>query len=75
MMLVLASLAASTFLIAVALAAYHGGRRHGRVTLPASLINELRDHKLHCICEPPERVALEIALLCDAEGAGSRFSR
>ena len=74
-MLVLTSLAASTFLIAVALAAYHGGRRHGRVTLPASLITELREHKLHCIGEPPERVTLEIALLCDAEGAGARLSR
>jgi hypothetical protein len=75
MMLVLTSLAAVIFLIAVAFAAYHGGRRHGRVTLPASLITELREHKLQCIGEPPERVTLEIALLCDAEGAANRLSR
>jgi hypothetical protein len=75
MMLVMTSLAALGFLSAVALAAYHGGRRHGRVTLPASLVAELREHKLQCIGEPPERVTLEIALLCDAERAGTRVSR
>ena len=74
-MLALTSLAALTFLAAVAFAAYHSGRRHGRVTLPTSLIGELREHKTHCIGEPPERVTLEIALLCDAEGAGARLSR
>jgi hypothetical protein len=66
MSVVLATIAAALFLSAVALIAYHNGRRHGRVMLPASLVDELRDHKLHCIGEPAERVALEIALLCDA---------
>jgi hypothetical protein len=76
MMLALTSLAALAFLAAVAFTAYQGGRRHGRVTLPASLVTELREHKLHCIGEPAERVTLEIALLCDAEGgAGTRLSR
>ncbi len=58
MMLVLTSLAALTLLVAVAFTAYHGGRRHGRVTLPVGLITGLREHKLHCIGEPPERVRL-----------------
>jgi hypothetical protein len=74
MMLVLTSVAAFGFLTAVATTAYHGGRRHGRVTLPASLVTELREHKLQCIGEPPERVTLEITLLCD-ERAGTRLSR
>jgi hypothetical protein len=74
MMLVLTSVAALGFVATVAVAAYHAGRRHGRVTLPASLVAELREHKLHCIGEPPERVTLEIALLCD-ERAGARLSR
>lgn len=75
MMLALTSLAALGLLTAVAITAYHGGRRHGRVTLPGSLVAELREHKLHCIGEPPERVTLEIALLCHAESAGNRLSR
>jgi hypothetical protein len=37
-------------------------------------VAELREHKLHCIGEPPERVTLEIALLCD-ERAAARLSR
>lgn len=75
MILGLTTLAAFGLLTAVAIAAYHSGRRHGRVTLPAILVAELREHKLHCIGEPPERVTLEIALLCEAESAGNRLSR
>lgn len=51
----------------VGLAAYHNGRRHGRIRLPAALLLELREHKVHCIGEPRERVDLEIALLCNAD--------
>jgi hypothetical protein len=51
----------------VALVAYQSGRRHGRVSLPASLVAELREHKIQCIGEAPERVHLEIALLCDSD--------
>jgi hypothetical protein len=58
--------AAVGFLGLVALAAYSSGRRRGRVSLPASLVTELREHKLHCIGEPPERVNLELALLCES---------
>ncbi len=60
---------------AVATGAYHRGRRHGRVRMPASLIAELRDHKVHCVGEPTERVALEIGLLCESDGSGERGSR
>lgn len=55
-------------LLLVATVAYHHGRRRGRVLLPAELVAELREHKLHCIGEPPQRVALEIGLLCDTGG-------
>jgi hypothetical protein len=55
----------------VATLAYHHGRRRGLVTLPSALIAELRDHKIHCIGEPPQRVALEIDLLCATEASGS----
>jgi hypothetical protein len=55
--------------IVVALAAYHRGRRHGRVRLPADLVSELREHKVRCIGEPAERVDLELTLLCEADGA------
>ena len=57
-------------LLLVAVVAYHRGRRRGRVTLPANLVAELREHKIRCIGEPPQRVALEIGLLCEtAPGA------
>ena len=56
-------------LLLVVLVAYHRGRRRGRVTLPANLVAELREHKIHCIGEPPERVALEIGLLCETAPA------
>lgn len=59
----------------VAFAAYHSGKRHGRVTLPPDLVTELRDHKLRCIGEPAERVDLEIALLCEAARPRSGLQR
>lgn len=59
-------------LCGVGLGAYHRGRREGRVTLPADLVAELRLHKIRCIGEPPDRVALEIALLCETEAAEPR---
>lgn len=59
-------------LLGVALAAYHRGRREGRVTLPGELVDELREHKTGCVGEPPERVALEIGLLCDTEASARR---
>jgi hypothetical protein len=54
-------------LCVVAVAAYQHGRRHGRIRMPASLVAELRDHKIACVGEPAERVALELALLCEAD--------
>lgn len=56
----------------VAIAAYQSGKRHGRVTLPAELVRELRGHKVQCIGEPVQRVDLEIALLCDTERPRAR---
>jgi hypothetical protein len=63
----LAACGAVLTLLAVATAAYHRGRRQGRVTLPPELVAELREHKLRCIGEPPQRVALEIGLLCETD--------
>ncbi len=51
----------------VGIVAFHRGRRHGRVRLPADLVHELREHKLRCLGEAAERVDLEIALLCEAD--------
>lgn len=67
MTLAIALALAVGFEAAVAFAAYQNGKRHGRVTLPADLVAELRDHKLRCSGEPAERVDLEIALLCEAD--------
>jgi hypothetical protein len=65
---VLAALFAGVLgLLAIGVGAYHQGRRRGRVTLAADLITELRHHKLECIGEPAERVALEIGLLCETD--------
>jgi len=64
--LAVSTAAAAAFLAVVALVAYTRGRRDGRVSLPASLLAELRDHKVRCIGESPERVSLELALLCDS---------
>jgi hypothetical protein len=61
-------------LLVIGTAAYHRGRRDGRVSLPADLVAELRTHKVDCSGEPPERVALEIRLLCDADGNAARSS-
>jgi hypothetical protein len=75
---VITALSAGTallLLVAVATAAYHHGRRQGRVTLPSDLVAELRDHKLACIGEPPDRVALEIGLLCETRPDAARLSR
>ncbi|MEO6027477.1 MAG: hypothetical protein ABIR79_11480 [Candidatus Binatia bacterium] len=69
---ILTGVGAVLVLVATGIAAYHHGRRRGRVTLPAELIAELREHKLGCIGEPKERVALEIGLLCDTDPTSSR---
>jgi hypothetical protein len=37
------------------------------VSLPATLVAELRSHKMGCIGEPPQIVALEIGLLCETD--------
>lgn len=66
--------AALLVLVAVATGAYHRGQRHGRVRMPASLIAELRHHKVHCVGEPAERVTLEIGLLCETDRSGQRPS-
>lgn len=64
--------AALLVLMAVATGAYHRGQRQGRVRMPASLVAELRHHKVHCVGEPAARVALEIGLLCETDGPGER---
>jgi hypothetical protein len=66
--------AALLLLVAIAMAAYHRGQRHGRVRMPARLIADLRHHKVHCVGEPEARVALEIGLLCETDTStdGSR---
>jgi hypothetical protein len=58
---------AACLLTGVALISYQLGRQRGRVILAPDLIAELRDHKTRCIGEPPERVALEIGLLCETD--------
>jgi hypothetical protein len=73
MTVILAACGGLLALLTVSLAAYHRGRREGRVTLPPDLVAELREHKTRCIGEHPERVALEIGLLCDTE-VGQRAS-
>lgn len=72
MVTVLAAAGGLFVLCGVGLGAYHRGRREGRVTLPAELVAELRQHKIRCIGEPPDRVALEIGLLCETEAAEHR---
>jgi hypothetical protein len=69
---VLAMIAGTLVLLGVGAGAYHHGRRRGRVTLPAHLVAELRQHKLECIGEPAERVALEIRLLCETDSTVRR---
>ena len=66
-MTILVAAGASVLLIAVALLAYQSGCRSAGVRWPVALLDELRAHKLHCLEEQPERVALEIDLLCRAD--------
>jgi hypothetical protein len=54
---------------ALATAAYRRGRRRGRRHLPSHVLDELARHKLDCLGEPPERVALELSLLFGVEAA------
>lgn len=57
----------------LARAAYRRGCRRAAPLLPAATVAELRAHKIACLGEPPERVALELSLLLGvAEGAGAR---
>jgi hypothetical protein len=72
MIAVLAAAGAVVALSAVGVAAYQRGRRHGRVRMPASLVAELRQHKLECVGEPAKQVALELDLLCEVEPAHRR---
>lgn len=59
-------------LLLVAVVGHHCGRRRGRVCLPVGIVAELSDHKLKCLGEAPERVALEIALLCATDRRSRR---
>ena len=59
-------------LSAVGILAYHRGRRHGRIRMPARLVAELRHHKLHCVGEPAKQVTLELDLLCEVAPAQHR---
>ena len=64
--------------IAIGLAArvaYRCGRRQRRALLPVEVLEELSAHKLGCLGEPPERVALELALLLGADDPPSGQGR
>lgn len=50
--------------------AYRRGFGRTSPRLPAALVAELRTHKLACLGEPRERVALELSLLLDAGTEG-----
>jgi hypothetical protein len=52
--------------------AYHIGFSEGRLTVPLRLITSLVDHKINCLRERPERVALEMHLLLDLPQQESR---
>jgi hypothetical protein len=54
-------------LTALGWAAYRRGRRAGERVLPTTVLAELSEHKLTCLGEPPERVALELKLLFGTE--------
>lgn len=54
---------------------YRRGRRCCAPLLPDSVVEELRAHKLGCLGEPDERVALEITLLVGGRNALSGQGR
>ena len=68
-MIVLVTTSAGLARAVVAMLAYQYGRRSARIRWPNALLGELRDHKLRCVGEPPQRVALEIDLLCESDDA------
>jgi hypothetical protein len=60
----LAAAAAALVLVgALAPRMYRRGRGHRGMLLPRALVDELRAHKLDCLGEPAQRVALELELL------------
>jgi hypothetical protein len=54
-----------TLLGAIWMFAYRVGFSEGRLTVPLRLITSLVDHKVNCLHERPDRVALEMHLLLD----------
>ncbi len=54
---------AVAFVVLLARAAFRAARRRAARRLPHDLTDELRRHKLECLCEPPDRVELELELL------------
>ena len=59
------ALAVAEVVVTVLLAvfAYRRGSGRGQGFLPTDVVEELADHKLRCLAEPPERVKLELCLL------------
>ncbi len=62
---------AMLLLVAVGVVAYRRGRESARVRWPASIVRELREHKLRCLAEPAQRVALELRLFCEADDSAT----
>ena len=60
-----ALLTAASFvaILTLALVAYRRGARRRPTLLPTQVVEELTEHKLRCLGEPPERVELELGLL------------
>jgi len=61
-----------TLLGAFWMIAYRVGFSEGRLTVPLRLITSLVDHKVNCLHERPDRVALEMHLLLDLPQQESR---
>ena len=64
---ILASLLGATWMLG-----YRVGFSEGRLTVPLRLITSLVDHKINCLHERPDRVALEMHLLLDLPQQESR---
>jgi len=71
-MLFLAGLIVLGIAAAIWRLAYHVGFSEGRLTVPLRLITSLVDHKINCLRERPEHVALEMHLLLDLPQKESR---
>jgi hypothetical protein len=61
-----------TLLGAIWMLAYRVGFSEGRLSVPLRLITSLVDHKINCLHERPDRVALDMHLLLDLPQHESR---